>query len=431
MIQIVNIFTGIFEAIVAMMLISTYCPKTTEKTSLPAVLGVVALSVLINVSNLYLNIGIFNMFFIMLMFFCIFYIYSKNFRVSAILAIVLILVLLVAEVLVMFGISYIANVNAETATNHNTFRILGIVMSKLLGFLIIKYICDKHRSSAIPHISGKYWLLFFLIFVVSSLSIYLLFIYQYNSTTPSVYDDLAVWCSIGILYSTLFSLYLYENVAIQSEVLRENTLYEQQIKAQSKHLEEMLVTQDRLKTLRHDLKNHCIAISSFMESSDNENGLKYVSELNSIINSVDASFDTGNIALDSILGTKKTIAEKEGIDFVCKLQVPENLFVDPVDVCIIFGNALDNSIEACRLVEEGKRYIHMSLIYDDTSLICKIANSALNQPGNFLKTTKKDFANHGLGIKSIETSLKKYGAKGIYSQTDNEFVLSFLMFENS
>ena len=102
------------------------------------------------------------------------------------------------------------------------------------------------------------------------------------------------------------------------------------------------------------------------------------------------------------------------------------LDLDAVDLCVIFGNALDNAIEACEKLE-NHRMINISAIYDDNQLICKIANTALQGTSN-LQTTKADKENHGFGLDNIKQALSKYNHVVKIEHADNEFVLSFIIF---
>ena len=80
----------------------------------------------------------------------------------------------------LFIITFLSGITVEQATNIESYKILGTILSKLFAFIIIKFICLKHKSTSIMKTS--YWILCFTIFAISAIAIYLLFIFQYNST---------------------------------------------------------------------------------------------------------------------------------------------------------------------------------------------------------------------------------------------------------
>lgn len=156
-----------------------------------------------------------------------------------------------------------------------------------------------------------------------------------------------------------------------------------------------------------------------------EDGLAYIEKINDNLEHTEI-VDTGNTAFDAIISTKKALAESKNIEFTIQIQIPEKLKVDAVDLCVIFGNSLDNAIEACEKLE-NHRMINVSAIYDDCQLICKITNTALTSTSD-LQTTKADKVNHGFGLENIKQALSKYNHVLKIDQSDNKFVLSFVIF---
>ncbi|MBR3995060.1 MAG: GHKL domain-containing protein, partial [Clostridia bacterium] len=73
------------------------------------------------------------------------------------------------------------------------------------------------------------------------------------------------------------------------------------------------------------------------------------------------------------------------------------------------------------------KLINVSAIYDDCQLICKITNTALASTSD-LQTTKVDKVNHGFGLENIKQALSKYNHVLKIDQSDNKFVLSFVIF---
>lgn len=430
MTSVVDILTGFFEAIIILMFIHTYaCKKSDEMPAYKYALSALTLAVLINVINRYANFTILNVLLFGLSIFVVSFTCNRRFKMDIMLSIIALLILSISEIVVLFSITNLANITVEEATLVENYRILGVILSKFLAFAILKLLCIKHKDNNRLTIKTSYWVLFVVIFITSTLTIFLLFIFQYSSKTISIYNKLSVWCSFGLLYSTFFSLYLYENLAKQAEAERKQEIFKQQILSQSKHLNEILITQKQIKKLRHDMVNHNISIQGFFENKDYKGGLEYIKNINSLINLPDNIVETGNAALDAIINTKKSIALSKGIAFLTNIQIPENLFVDAIDICIIFGNALDNCIEACDKIKNGSKKISVSIVYDDNSIICKIVNTTQKSSINILHTSKKDKDNHGFGIENIKSALAKYKNVCNFVHENDEFTLSFVIFK--
>lgn len=426
---IVNILSCLFESIIIFMFFEPYVEKREETNIIRYMCSIALLSVIISLSNSVLKLGLLNLIFVTFFIFIISYMYNKNIKVNVILSIISVVILTVSEIIVGFLITMITNIPMNKIYTIDEYQILGTILSKLFAFFIMKFFCVLHKNDNELTIKTPYWFIFLMMFISAGMSIFLIFKQQYESNLVSL-NIISVLCSFGLLYTTFITLYLYENMSKQAKIEQKQEMFQQQIRAQSKHLDEILITQRELKKLRHDLINHNITIQNFFEMRDYESGLKYLKNMNSAVNLSKSELETGNAALDAIINTKRSSALNKGIEFVTNIQVPENLFMDAIDVCIIFGNALDNCIKACELINDDRKMISISIVYEDESVICKIVNTAVKRKCKFLQTTKNDNNNHGLGIENIESAMSKYKHVCRFKQDDKYFELSFIIFKS-
>ena len=238
----------------------------------------------------------------------------------------------------------------------------------------------------------------------------------------------AVFSSVGLLFSIGVSLYLYERQTAQSAAIQAQKHHELQMESQLKHLDDILAKQNELRSFKHDISNKMTALEGYLEAGDTHGALTFMRTLTYRLETIAPMLDTGNTALDATLSTKKTLAENKGIDFTMTIHVQENLPIAPEDICTIFGNALDNAIEAClRLDENQQKSIDISLVQLDTVLLCKIINTAPEQTGNDLSTSKKDTENHGFGLANLRESLAKYDSVPEIEWQQGKFSLSFVL----
>ncbi len=419
MTTIVNILTGVFEAIIILMLIKVYTQK--PKSFFAYVLGALVLAGITNVSNCFFSSGYLNIAVLILTVLGVSFGFTKDIKCGMLISAISAAVFLTTETFVAFLMSILTNTTTMEIRDLEGYWITGAILSKLFAFAVMKVICTVHKKNKRIALKPSYWILFVSIFLVSALTIHALYFLQYYSVTAHVYNNLAVWCSFGLLYSTFFSLYLYEKMEKQAEEEKKQEVLQYQFRVQSEHVNEILVAQTEIKKLRHDLQNHEISIKAYLKNGDCRGALDYLERMQTQELYANNLIETGNITLDAMLNTKRSIAESKGIQFDVRLQIPEKLFVDPVDICIIFGNALDNAIEACEQMQCRERWIKVSLVYGEKALLCKIRNSTENEGKTSLKTGKADKKNHGFGIGNIEAALGKYKNIHCFEQTDKEF----------
>lgn len=223
-------------------------------------------------------------------------------------------------------------------------------------------------------------------------------------------------------------MYLYEHLAKQTETIRSQEQYELHLKAQLKHLDDILITQKQIKKFKHDFNNYSIGLKAYISESNFQGAINYISELEEKFNHGEDIVETGNTALDAILSTKIAIAESKGISVNTKIQIPEDISVEPIDICVIFGNALDNAIEACERSNMSHKQISVTIICRDEAVLCKVVNTTSKPESSVLGTSKQDKQNHGFGLENIKTALAKYNASPSIERTDEEFTLKFVIF---
>lgn len=417
--------TAFFEAVTFYLLLDTFCDKRTNIPKQIYYSSILVLTFLIIVSNNVFPYTILNILSIILFTFLISFIFDGTIALKALISTLAFSLAASLEVATLFVITSVYRVTVNTAIGDPSLRLLGIILSKMLAFAMINIICmiAKRRN---VRLGKSYWIVFLLLFLNSILAVFLLFKLAYEASITYMNFMLMI-CSFGLLLSAFFSFYMCEKMAKQNEIINRQQQYEQQLQAQAKHLDDILVNQEALRKFRHDIANHFTTITGYFKDDNCEDGLNYISEISSIVTLDKDRIKTGNTAFDAIINTKKALAESKGISFDVNVQIPERLPIDAVDICVIFGNALDNAIEACEKITDGEKRISLTFIYENNAALCKIINTS----STFYlsaKTHKKDKINHGLGINNIKSSLSKYHNMFKIEQVQNEFVLEFVIF---
>ena len=111
--------------------------------------------------------------------------------------------------------------------------------------------------------------------------------------------------------------------------------------------------------LRHDMKNHIIALSALSRNKEWEKLDDYLKNMEDIALDVGGDM-TGNRAVDALLYQKRGWAEEENIEWECDAQMPRGCCINEFDLCVLFGNILDNALEACgRMRGDECRFINI------------------------------------------------------------------------
>lgn len=195
------------------------------------------------------------------------------------------------------------------------------------------------------------------------------------------------------------------------------------------HDKEIMSIYKEMNGWRHDFKNHINMILGLMESGSKEDVIDYLIEMDNSINKLNEKIYTHSIAINSVLISKMKVAKDNNIKVNLDIQVQSEVNISNVDVCIILGNLLDNSIEACKRIY-GDRIIDLKIISKDNRLIIKISNNTdgrVNEiKGKFLTTKNKKM--NGLGLVQIDNIIKKYGGY-INRKHENNIFYTYVMIE--
>ena len=169
---------------------------------------------------------------------------------------------------------------------------------------------------------------------------------------------------------------------------------------------------DSVKELRkkaHDMKH---IISALQQEQNHSAQHNLLSELQDSINNYDASIHTGNASLDALLTRFQNQCLQQEISWTCMADGKCLAFIDPFDLYIMFGNALDNAMEClCKIPEKEKRFLSVTLRKKNSIILLSIRNYCEHAP-HLLQglpvTTKEDEQEHGYGMKNIQEIVQKY-----------------------
>lgn len=244
--------------------------------------------------------------------------------------------------------------------------------------------------------------------------------------------SLAVWLRLELLQvaiagcaevvitttGAMVSAQMERNALLQKEMLNEKR--RQQYLAQKETIE-------IINRKYHDLK-HCI---SAMEAMKNEEMEEYIQTMRREIQPYECVQRTGNEVLDILLAERIGECQRKGIRLVPYVDGRRLDFLGTMDLCVIFGNAMDNAIEATeKLTYVNMKEISIKIGVSDQLLIMRFQNYYEGEPrrrGEKLLTGKEDDQNHGYGLENIQAAAARYGGTVACETENQEFSLNILI----
>ena len=225
-----------------------------------------------------------------------------------------------------------------------------------------------------------------------------------------------IWLMCLIMYFVVQQMSKDNQTKLEYELMKEKEKYSKE------SMEIIKRSNEELREFKHDLKNYLLPLQEAMETMPQSEMVKVWEKINQKIEDVQTLIQTGNSYVDSMINTKITLARSEKVDVKCTiLSKMEGL--DDVEFCAVFGNLMDNAIEAERKVTEKKEiiiFVEEKMGYLRLEIQNKIEKSVLNENSS-LNTTKKDTSSHGIGHKSVKRTMQKVGGALKYYETGDLF----------
>lgn len=183
----------------------------------------------------------------------------------------------------------------------------------------------------------------------------------------------------------------------------------------------------------HDLKHQIRELRNGGNAVSNQ----ALNEIEHAVGIYDAVIKTGNDALDTILTEKSLLCEQEKIALSCIADGSALGNIAPSDLYSLFGNILDNAIEAARGVGDTDRrtigltvrkILGMTIIHAENFY----AGEVKIQDGLPVTTKRRtdgnlDTTNHGFGMQSIRLIAQRYSGSMKCSAQDGLFTLDILL----
>lgn len=211
----------------------------------------------------------------------------------------------------------------------------------------------------------------------------------------------ALFCCTGTLYGQLRH---QQKQSLEQELALQKQLWQQQ-----KNQYEM--SRDTIHLINqkcHDLKHQVNALRHIDEP---EYKNAFIDSLQDAVMIYDTKIETGNEILNAVLTEKSLRCQQAHITLTCLAEGSALAFLDAVDLYTLFGNALDNAMEAVSQLEEESRLIRVTVRQRSDLVLVQVENpyqGTLTLEDGLPVTGKEEKGWHGFGLRSIRSIAERY-----------------------
>jgi len=309
-------------------------------------------------------------------------------------------------------------------TVFNSIRVISVIITKILLFYITRLILKQKYKN--PLANGA-WLLLIIIPIISIISLSALMLAAINHEEIKIYILTGMSC---IVVANIITYYFFTMLNKDYDTKLKVKLLESQNENALKNIENIDAFVQQMKAVRHDMKNQLLIVRNYINSGKNDEAVEYINSLtDNYMPNIQEFLVTENDAFNAIVNSKIAICNQKGIYIEIKEKRSSLKDLDAVDTGVLFGNLLDNAIEAAEktvdkriVVEVQTRDSYLSI------LITNSINDSVLRDNKELATSKSDKELHGIGIKSVEAIVKKYDGMVKFYEENGEFCCHILLY---
>lgn len=284
-----------------------------------------------------------------------------------------------------------------------------------------------NASIVVLHSSEDYWMLLSctICFAVSLLADRLMPLYEpvYGRWFPE-YGALLMIAGMGSMLFGYFARFYQFRLSFEEEKKQ----FARQASIQKAHYQELSGQMEDAARQRHDMRHHLRVVSSLLEEGNTEKALDYLSSYRIAESGQKSSPLCPNLIIDAMLQYYKTLASEQNILFDASVQVPPELPISDTSLAILFGNLLENALEACQRGGNAPGHILVNGKSRDGKLFLRFENT-LAEPtrqkkGMFLSSKN---GKYGLGTQSVRAVVKQLDGAVDFEEKDGCFCVSVVL----
>lgn len=195
-----------------------------------------------------------------------------------------------------------------------------------------------------------------------------------------------------------------------------------QMRMYQHQMEIMEQSQEQIRFLRHDMKNHLLHMNRLLLEHDTDALRDYVQETAAHLDTPQEFVRSGNRDIDSLLNYKLLTAQQLGAEIVTDVKIPAEMQIPAFDLNVILGNLLDNALDALKACDD--RRLTVSLRYDAGLLFIVMENTCAGEP----PAVSVKGAGHGIGLHSVRRTLERYHGELKTDYHDRVFTAAALLY---
>ena len=226
---------------------------------------------------------------------------------------------------------------------------------------------------------------------------------------------------VSLVFVLMFVFYAivyfnFEHLSELYQFMHDKEVFLLQTEMQKKEYANILEQMNAIKIFRHDARHHMAVVEALLADNNLKEARSYLGKFSASLGDTIVEAYCENYMINVILSTYIAKAKKEDIGVVCKADLPVDIPMDNIELGLIFTNAIENAILACKKIRNrSERKISIVCKTNGEQIYIQICNPFLGEvhfEGDYPISAE---SGHGIGTRSIASIAMKHD--GVFSFT--------------
>ena len=306
--------------------------------------------------------------------------------------------------------------------NETMLYCLEVTFSKvILIFLYYTFINRFVKKSDVPYSNTRY-IMYGIILLYSLINMSVI-VENFKNGEENYLCEVNMGC---IVLADLYLLYFVKMADEKNYYEKQLIALEQQAKVQYEYYLTQAKKYDQTIQILHDVNKHIKAIEGLYGAEQEKTAGEYATKIRELLKPLIPVQYTENPILNILLTDKESVMREKGISVTIKIDNVNLNFIEPIDITTIFGNLLDNAIEATEKLK-GEKYICIKIGSYHKMIVVSIENNCneVKWKNGFPVSNKGK--NGGIGLLNVQSSIKKYDGDLTLKNDGNKFAAELFL----
>lgn len=293
-----------------------------------------------------------------------------------------------------FGVEY-----QKTFANQEMFILqTACLMFDFIIFSIMAFIWNnvfKHQK-----LPRQAWI--FVLFPISQLIV----LWNWTNQELFFHREIGIFSALGFMLgfvADIVLLYTFLNQGEKDALAKRVQEIEHLQQVEQLHYQSMETRREELAKIRHDFNNQLTTALYLTEQGGREQAKSMLEQLRRNLTKTKENAWCRDAVINAVLSEQAAVCERDDIDFSAEISIEDTAKIQPVHLCSVFSNLLDNARRAAAACPIEKRKIVVKAVQKGDYIHIKVENTSA-----FPEKRKKTADGHGYGQEILKDIAMQY-----------------------